>query len=151
MDRLEILTGFKHKVTSAYHPQSNGLDERLNQTIKSSLQKLVNEQQHNWDEYIDNVLFAYRTSPQKATKYSPFYVMYNRRARLPLDVVNDVCDRDDCGDSVGIEDKIDLLVKTKKEVIGNVKKNIEAAQEKMKYYYDKKHNVGTSLNVCVIM
>ena len=44
MDRLEALTGFKQRVTSAYHPQSNGLDERLNQTLKASLQKLVNDQ-----------------------------------------------------------------------------------------------------------
>ena len=33
MDRLEELTGFRHRVTSAYHPQANGLDERLNQTL----------------------------------------------------------------------------------------------------------------------
>ena len=45
MSNLEQLTGFKHKVTSAYHPQSNGLDERLNQTLKAVLQKLVNESQ----------------------------------------------------------------------------------------------------------
>ena len=30
VDLLEELTGFKHKITSAYHPQSNGLDERFN-------------------------------------------------------------------------------------------------------------------------
>jgi transposase InsO family protein len=41
MNALEELTGFRHLVTSAYHPQSNGLDERLNQTLKAALQKLV--------------------------------------------------------------------------------------------------------------
>ena len=40
IDLLEKLTGFKHRITSAYHPQSNGLDERLNQTLKSKLQIL---------------------------------------------------------------------------------------------------------------
>ncbi len=39
VDLLEQLTGFKHTVTGAYHPQSNGLDERLNQTMKAQLQK----------------------------------------------------------------------------------------------------------------
>ena len=57
MDRLEMYTGFKHRLTSAYHPQSNGLDERFNQTLKTSLQRLVNEHQMNWDELIDDVLF----------------------------------------------------------------------------------------------
>lgn len=72
MDRLEVLTGFKHRVTSAYHPQSNGLDERLNQTLKGSLQKLVNDMQDDWDNFVDNVLFAYRTSRQDSTKFTPF-------------------------------------------------------------------------------
>ena len=38
VDLLEELTGFKHKITSAYHPQSNGLDERFNQTLKAQRQ-----------------------------------------------------------------------------------------------------------------
>ena len=35
VDLLEELTGFKHKITSAYHPQFNGLDEHFNQTLKA--------------------------------------------------------------------------------------------------------------------
>ena len=58
---LEQLTGFKHKITSAYNPQSNGLDGRLNQTLKSKLQQLVNEHMDDWDE-LNNILFAYRSS-----------------------------------------------------------------------------------------
>ena len=61
VDSLEELTGFKHKITSAYHPQSNGLDERFNQTLKAQLQKLVNDHQDDWDDLIDNILFAYRS------------------------------------------------------------------------------------------
>ena len=86
VNHLEELTGFKYRVTSAYHPQSNGLDERLNQTLKTSLQKLVNESQNDWDELIDNVLFAYRTSKQDSTKFTPFFLMYGREARLPIDI-----------------------------------------------------------------
>ena len=62
VDQLEELTGFKRKITSAYHPQSNGLDEHFNQTLKAQLQKLVNDHQDNWDELLDNLLFAYRSS-----------------------------------------------------------------------------------------
>ena len=61
-------------MTSAYHPQSNGLVERLNQTIQSILLKVVNDHQNNWDELLDPVLFAIRTS----TKYTPFEIMFNR-------------------------------------------------------------------------
>ena len=62
IDLLEKHTGFKHKVTSAYHPQSNGLDERMNQMFKCKLRKLVNEGMNDWDELLDNILFAYRSS-----------------------------------------------------------------------------------------
>lgn len=52
------------RASTAYHPQTNGLVEWYNQTLQWSLVKLVNKEQHNWDEYIDGVLFAYRTAKQ---------------------------------------------------------------------------------------
>lgn len=67
-----------HRISTAYHPQTNGLVERFNQTLQRSLVKLTNEDQDNWDEYLDGVLFAYRTSQQKSTKLTPFELMYCR-------------------------------------------------------------------------
>jgi len=67
-----------HRISSAYHPQTNGLVERFNQTLQRSLVKVVNENQDDWDEYLDGVLFAYRTSKQKSTKFTPFEIMYCR-------------------------------------------------------------------------
>ena len=42
------LTGAEHRVTSAYHPQSNGLTERFNKTLQVTLMKLVNDEQKDW-------------------------------------------------------------------------------------------------------
>ena len=70
--------GTEHRVSTAYHPQTNGLVEHYNQTLQRCLVKLVNKQQNNWDEFIDGVLFAYRTSEQKSTKFSPFELMFCR-------------------------------------------------------------------------
>ena len=67
-----------HRISTAYHPQTNGLVERYNQTLQLSLVKLVNNQQNDWDEYLDGLLFAYRTSVQKSTKITPFELMYGR-------------------------------------------------------------------------
>ena len=58
IDLLEKHTGFKHKATSAYHPQSNGLDERMNQTFKCKLRKLVNEGMDDW-EAINIFVYSY--------------------------------------------------------------------------------------------
>ena len=86
-DQLFKLTGVKHIISTAYHPQTNGLDERFNQTLQRSLLKLVHEDESKWDRYLDSVLFAYRTSKQASTKYSPFYLMYGREPRLPIDLI----------------------------------------------------------------
>ncbi|KAL5509260.1 hypothetical protein EMCRGX_G004598 [Ephydatia muelleri] len=77
-EQLFRLTQTHHKVSSAYHPQTNGLTERFNQTLQASLIKVVNSSQDDWDEHLSAVLFAYRTSVQKATKLTPFEIMYCR-------------------------------------------------------------------------
>ena len=78
--------GISRSITSAYHPQTNGLDERTNQTLKARLSKLVNEHQDNWDNYLEEVAFSIRTQKQASTKYSPFFLMFGRHARTPLEV-----------------------------------------------------------------
>ena len=65
-------------MTSAYHPQTNGLDERTNQTLKQRLSKLVNEHQNNWCDFLDEVAYSIRTQRQASTKYTPFYLMFGR-------------------------------------------------------------------------
>ena len=72
------LTGAEHRVTSAYHPQSNGLTERFKQTLQVTLMKLVNDEQNDWDEHLPAILFSYRTSLKKTTKLTPFEVLYCR-------------------------------------------------------------------------
>ena len=83
-EHLSQIFGITHKITAAYHPQTNGLDERTNGTLKRALSKLVNEHQNDWDVYLDPVLFGLRTSVQESSKYTPFFLMYNRKARLPV-------------------------------------------------------------------
>ena len=76
-----------HKVnTSSYHPQTDGLVERFNSTLCQSLSMFVAKDQKDWDEYIPFILFAHRTSNCEAIGDSPFYVLYGREPRLPVDV-----------------------------------------------------------------
>ena len=145
MNRLESLTGFKHRVTSAYHPQSNGHDERLNQTLKASLQKLVNDKQDYWEYLVDDVLFAYRTSQQDSTKFTPFFIMHNCEAKLPVEASMPCRSKE--FDNANINEKVKMLVESKKQIHDQVKGNILKAHKKQKRHYDRKNNIGTILNV----
>ena len=76
--QLFEITGTEHRVSTAYHPQTNGLVERFNQTLQKSLLKYVGKDQDDWDNYLDSVWFAYRTCKQKLSQSTPFELMYCR-------------------------------------------------------------------------
>jgi len=77
-----------HKThTMPYHPQSDGLVERLNRTIQSMLATTIDESGGEWEDHLPKVCFAYNTSKQSSTGFTPFQLMYGRLARIPLDVI----------------------------------------------------------------
>ena len=59
---MDLRQSTDYKISSAYRPQSNGLDERMNQTRTRALMKYVNDNQDDWDVHIESILFAYQTS-----------------------------------------------------------------------------------------
>ena len=139
-DELCCLMGVQCNITSAYHPQSNGL-ERFNQTLQC---QLLSNEQDQWDLYLDAILFSYRISRQYSTKYSPFYLVYGRNATLPVDSKDDSHDSDETSiaDSDGSSVESVSFEKHLETMIGICKSallNIERAQEWQKKYYDAKH------------
>ena len=77
------------EISSAYHPQSNGLDEWSNQTISRAIVKYVNDQRDDWDEQLQCILFSYRTSVHPSTvyaKFSPFFLIYRPDPVLPIEL-----------------------------------------------------------------
>ena len=85
-DKLFEMAGIEHRVSSAYHPQTNGLDKRMNQTVTKAIVKYLNPDQDDWDEHIDAILFSYSTSIHASTKFTPFYLMCGREAVLPVEL-----------------------------------------------------------------
>ena len=123
-----------HKVnTSSYHPQTDGLVERFNSTLCQSLSMYVSKNQKDWDDFIPLVLFAHRTSVLEAIGDSPFYVLYGREPRLPVDVKYLPPVADDVTTSVfehrkRIVERLELAQNLARE-------NLQRAQQKMKDYY----------------
>lgn len=77
--------GVKHKLTSAFHPRTNGKVERYNGVIKSMLRKYVLGDITIWDQYVNPALWASRVRVHSTTGYSPFYLTYGREPHLPGD------------------------------------------------------------------
>ena len=73
--------------TTAYKPSTNGNIERFHGTLNSLLAKWVATNHRNWDDHLPAVAFAYRTSVQETTGFTPFSLMFGREARIPADMV----------------------------------------------------------------
>ena len=59
-ENLHKMAGTEQQITSAYHPQSNGLCKRQNRTIKNSLVNVMEEKVKEWPNIIDGILFSHR-------------------------------------------------------------------------------------------
>jgi RNase H-like domain found in reverse transcriptase/Reverse transcriptase (RNA-dependent DNA polymerase)/Integrase zinc binding domain/Chromo (CHRromatin Organisation MOdifier) domain len=68
--------GTHHKTSTAYHPQTDGQTERLNQTLEQYLRCYVNEQQDNWVELLPLAQFAHNSAKNQTTGTSPFFANY---------------------------------------------------------------------------
>jgi hypothetical protein len=150
------LTGIEHRISSPYHPQTNGLDERTNQTLTRALTKFAEAEDH-WDENIDAALYAYRIAKQDSSKFSPFFIMYNRNPRKGIDheFLCKETTTNVAGDNTCTEETYGHLLAIRKKYHQKVLKNIAQAQERQKKQYDAKHGTLHVWNnygcVCIIL
>ena len=69
--------------TLAFYPQTDGLVERFNATMKQMLCKYIGKFNRQWNKVLPYILFSYRSIPQETTGYSPFQLLYGRNPRGP--------------------------------------------------------------------
>ena len=76
MHELNNILGIQTKLSTAYHLQTDGQTERLNQDVEQYLRLFVSQRQNDWPEWITCAEFAYNNKVHSATKVSPFYANY---------------------------------------------------------------------------
>ena len=146
---LSDMTKMEQRISSAYHSQINGLDERTNQTLVKSLTKLTS--QVDWDLNIDAALYAYRISRQDSSGYSPFFLLYTRQPRKAIDYQLNDRENDEPNDippAQNTDKIISRLIETKQLYHDKAKSNIKKAQDRQKMNYDAKYSQQVRLFVC---
>ncbi|KAI8574962.1 hypothetical protein K450DRAFT_276045 [Umbelopsis ramanniana AG] len=75
----------RHLTTTAYRPQTNGLVERMNQTVVQAFNKIVRDKDDklNWDKNLNAALLAIRTTQNDTTNFSPAMMLYGVEMRTP--------------------------------------------------------------------
>ena len=85
--KLHQLCGIKSSKTTPYHPSGDGQTERMNRTIISMLKTLNENQKAKWKDHLSKLVFTYNSTINKSTGYSPFFLMFGRSSRLPIDSI----------------------------------------------------------------
>ncbi|KAI5085620.1 hypothetical protein C0J45_23669, partial [Silurus meridionalis] len=84
---INMLTmlGVKKSRTSSYHPQGDPQPERSNRMLLNMLVTLMAQQKTKWSQHIAHLVHSYST-PNKTTGYTPYFLMFGREPKLPVDV-----------------------------------------------------------------
>ena len=118
--------------TSIYHPQCNGISERYNRTLLSMLSTLEDSKKANWKDHISALCFAYNATKHESTKFSPFELMFNRKAVLPIDMKFQLVDDKITNDYVT---ELKHRIQTVQDIAN---KHLQRARDIQKHNYDKK-------------
>jgi len=129
---LEIQT----KLSTAYHPQTDGQTERINQELEQYLRVFIDHRQEQWPDWLGMAEFAYNNKIHAATKTSPFKANYSQDPRMGFERR-----RKGKYEAVGkFVEKIKKIQKKAKAALGK-------AQEEMKKFRDRRRGKGEEYKV----
>ncbi|GJV75075.1 reverse transcriptase domain-containing protein [Tanacetum coccineum] len=78
--------GVTHKLSTAYHPQSNRQTEVTNRAIKRILERSVGYNPKGWSEKLNNALWAFRTAYKTPRRCTPFRLVYGKACHLSVEI-----------------------------------------------------------------
>jgi len=124
---LTARLGIRWKPSTAYHPQTDGQTERLNQTLEQYLRCYVDQEQDNWVSLLPLAQFAYNSAENSTTKMSPFYANYGYNPEPYRDVI----------EKAGTSLDADTTARKIKGLQEQLRRDISFYALRMKQYHDK--------------
>ena len=128
--------GIKHVVSSPYHPQGNGVVERLHRTLNQMISKLT-EKKGNWASTIPMALFFIRSTPCSAMGMSPFLARQGWEPTTPLELLYRAWDGSDEG-NVDLREWVDLNLERIEKYRDSAAATASETVRKRKTVWDKK-------------
>ena len=126
--------------TSPYHPQTDGLVERFNSTLKSMLKKIAKDDPTEWDRWLPYLLFAYREVPNESTGFAPFELLFGRHVRGRLDILRESWE----AESKSSESAVSYVLKMRERISQTMEiaqTNLARAQDRQKKWYERNARV----------
>ena len=123
---LNRMLGIKTKLSTAFHPQTDGQTERINQELEQYLRFFIKHRQEDWLEWLVAAEFAINNKIHTATKVSPFIANYGKELRM--------------GEDIRIKGKVESateFVERMKKVQEEAEAALRKTQEEMKRYADR--------------
>ena len=121
--------GTKIRFGTAFHPQTSGQVERVNQVLEDMLRVCVISFGMKWEDCPPFAEFSYNNSYQASSGKAPFEILYGRKCRTPLNW-SESGERQILGND---------LIEEAEEMCRIIRDNLRAAQYRQKSYYDSKH------------
>ena len=120
--------GTELRLSTAFHPQTDGQTERTIQTLEDMSRACALEYAGNSDHTLPLVEFAYNNSYHSSIDMAPYEALYGRRCRTPV-----------CWDEMGERklSKVELIDQTK-EIISKIREKLKVAQDMQKSYADNR-------------
>ncbi|KAK1616826.1 hypothetical protein QYE76_022343 [Lolium multiflorum] len=124
--------GTRLNFSTAYHPQTDGQTERVNQILEDMLRACVLEYGSKWEDCLPYAEFSYNNSYQASLQMAPFEALYGRKCRTPLN-----------WSEVGESQVFGPDVLRSEEKVHKIREYLKTAQSRQKSYTDKRRREMT--------
>lgn len=133
----------KHAFSAIYHPATNGQPERFNATFCAQLAKYYDQNNDDWDSYLQPVIYAYNSGIHATTGYTPYELAFGRKQKSPFDpTVKDF--------TLTQPDKFyKQLQRTRQIALEQAQENIRHQQKLTKRRYDQ-HRKDISYSIALV-